>query len=366
MKFTCDKQSLAHAVSAAARTVTTRSSIPALEGILVEASQSAVTLTGYNLSSGIRAVLEVDSADAGAVVINAKLLSDIVRKSPDDTITVATDDRLTVTITCGMSEFTLMGLAATDFPALPETENDLTLRLSQKTLKSMLGMTTFAVSDNDNKPIHTGALFDCKDGRLVLVAVDGYRLAVRREDVDASGAFKFVVPGAALKECERLLSDGEDDIVTLSLGARHITFDLGSTVLISRLLESEFLNYETAIPKESKYRMVADTQGLRDAVERVSLIISERLKNPVRCLFGDGKMKIWCQTALGRANDELLMEGSGGDTEIGFNNRFLFDALRAVPDETVRIELSGSLSPCVLTPAEGDAYLFMVLPVRLK
>lgn len=366
MKFTCEKALLAQAVSAASRTVTSRTSIPALEGVLCEVSHTTVTLTGFNLATGIRAIINVEDAEPGAVVINARLLGDIVRKSSDDLITIEADERLTVTIKSAMSEFKLMGLASTDFPALPETENDLTIQMEQNVLKSMISMTIFAVSDNENKLIHTGELFDFHDGVLSVVAVDGYRLAVRREEVDSSAEkFKFVVPGAALRECERLCADS-DDMVTITLGQRHITFDMGDRVLISRLIEGEFLNYEAAIPKDAKFKVAVDTEGLRDSVERVSLIISERLKNPIRCLFSDGRLKIWCQTALGRANDEILCEGSGGETEIGFNNRFLQDALRAVPDENVRVELSSGLSPCVFSPLEGDKYTFMVLPVRLK
>lgn len=366
LKFTCEKAVLAQAVSAASRTVTSRTSIPALEGVLCEVSNTTVTLTGFNLATGIRAIISIEDGEPGAVVINARLLGDIVRKSSDDFITVEADERLTVTIKNGMSEFKLMGLAATDFPALPEPENDLTIRMDQSLLKSMISMTIFAVSDNENKLIHTGELFDYKNGRLSVVAVDGYRLAVRREEVESSSDnFKFVVPGAALRECERLCEESDEQVI-ITLGGRHITFDLGDRVLISRLIEGEFLNYEAAIPKDSKFKVVAKADDLRDSVERVSLIISERLKNPIRCLFDDGRLKIWCQTALGRANDELLVEGDGGETEIGFNNRFLQDALRAVPDESVRVELSSGLSPCLFSPLEGDKYTFMVLPVRLK
>jgi len=366
MKFSCEKAVLLAAVSAASRTVSTRTSIPALEGILIEAANTSVTLTGYNLATGIRAVIGIEDGTPGACVINAKLLGDIVRKSADDWITISCDEKLTVTIKCGMSEFTLIGLAAADFPALPEQEDEMQMQLEQGVLRSMISMTVFAVSDNENKPVHTGALFECAEKKLTVVAVDGFRLAIRREEVvAASGDFNFVVPSQALREVERLCSEG-GDIITVSLGRRHITFDMGDTILISRLLEGEFLNYRNAVPKDAKYSVVCDTHSLRSAVDRVSLIISERLKNPVRCLFGNNNLRVFCQTALGKANDEMFVEGEGGETEIGFNNRFLSDAIRAVPDEKVKIELSTGLSPCVFTPVEGDKFLFMVLPVRLK
>ncbi len=366
MKFTCEKALLLAAVNAASRTVTARSSIPALEGILVEASRTTVSLTGYNLATGIRSMINVEHAEEGAIVINARLLGDIVRKSPDDWITLSADDQLNITITCGMSKFTLMGLASEDFPALPEAEGDQSIRMERNKLRSMLSMTGFAVSDNEAKPIHTGELFDCKHGVLTVVAVDGFRLALRREEVSASEEeFSFVVPGGALREVERLCGDTDED-VTINIGRRHISFDFGDSVLISRLLEGEFLNYTAAIPKESKYAVTVSSQELRDSVERVSLIISEKLKNPVRCEFGDGSIHIWCATSLGRANDEIACVGSGGGIEIGFNNKFLQDAVRAVPEETVVLKITSGLSSCILAPVEGDSYLFMVLPVRLK
>ena len=366
MKFTCEKALLLTAVNAASRTVTARSSIPALEGILVETSRTTVSLTGYNLATGIRSMISVENAEEGAIVINARLLGDIVRKSPDDWITVAADDQLNITISCGMSQFTLMGLSSEDFPALPEAEGDTSLRMERNKLRSMLSMTGFAVSDNEAKPIHTGELFDFKDGILTVVAVDGFRLAVRREEVDASQKeFSFVVPGSALREVERLCGD-TDELVTVSVGRRHICFDFGDSVLISRLLEGEFLNYKAAIPDVSRYTVTVSAQELRDSVERVSLIISEKLKNPIRCEFGDGSIRIWCSTSLGRANDEISCVGSGGGIEIGFNNKFLQDAVRAVPDERVVLKVTSGLSPCILAPEEGSDYLFMVLPVRLK
>ena len=366
MKFSCEKAVLLSGVTAAARSVSTRSSIPALEGILIDARQESVTLSGYNLATGIRAEIGANVESQGAAVLNARLFSDIVRKLPDDYITVSADDKLMVSITCGLSEFKILGLPAEDFPALPEPEEDLSLSMKQTVLKSMIDMTIFAVSDNENKPIHTGALFDVKQGFLTVVAVDGYRMAVRKEPVVSSEeTFSFVVPAAALREVERLCGDGEDD-VKISLGKRHIAFDMENVLLISRLLEGEFLNYDAALPKTVEHSVTVDTKDLQTAVERVSLIISERLKNPVRCVFDKEKLHIWCQTALGKADDEIPVGGDCEEIEIGFNNRYLHDAVRAVPDEKICIEITNSLSPCVIKPLEGDSYLFMILPVRLK
>lgn len=366
MKFSCEKAVLLSAVNAASRTVTTRSSIPALEGILIEASNTTVTLTGYNLSTGVRAIIHTDPARQGSVVLNARLFGEIVRKSPDDYVTLDADENLTVKITCGMSEFTILGLSPNDFPDLPAPENEKSLSVAGSVLKSMISMTIFAVSDNENKPVHTGSLFDVKNGCLNVVSVDGYRMAIRREKVSSTvEAMSFVVPGPALREVERLCGE-EEEPVNIHLGRRHITFEIGDVTLVSRLLEGDFINYETSIPKEMKIKVIVETKPLQDAVERVSLIINERLKNPIRCYFEENLLRLCCNTAIGKANDEVRMEGDGGNIEIGFNNRYLQDAIRAVPDDKISIQLMNGLSPCIIRPIEDDSYLFMVLPVRLK
>lgn len=366
MKFYCEKAVLLSAVNAASRTVTTRSSIPALEGILIEASNKTVTFTGYNLSTGVRAIINTEPVSPGAIVINARLFGEIVRKSPDDFVALEADENLTVKITCGKSEFSILGLPANDFPELPVPENEKSLSISRAVLKSMISMTIFAVSDNENKPVHTGSLFDYKNGSLNVVSVDGYRMAIRREKAASTvDEMSFVVPGPALREVERLCGD-EEEVVNINLGRRHITFEIGDVTLVSRLLEGDFINYETSIPKDMKIKVIAETKNLQDAVERVSLIINERLKNPIRCFFEEGLVRLSCNTALGRANDEIRIEGDGGNIEIGFNNRYLQDAIKAVPDEKISIQLMNGLSPCIIRPTEDDNYLFMVLPVRLK
>jgi len=366
MKFSCEKAILLNAVNAAARAVSKSSSIVTLEGILIEASSDSVLLTGYNLTTGVRAIINTIPEKTGSIVINARLLGDIVRKSPDDLITLDADENLTVNITCGMSKFTIMGLSPGDYPELPTPENEKFLTIPANTLKSMISMTIYAVSDNENKPVHTGSLFDVKDGFLNVVSVDGYRMAIRREKIVSTvDKMSFVVPGPALREVERLCGETEET-VNIILGRRHITFEIGDVTVVSRLLEGDFINYEASIPKEMPVTVVAETKKLQDAVERVSLIISERLKNPIRCHFEDSVLRLTCITPLGRANDEIGIDGDGGNIEIGFNNRYLSDAIRAVPDEKIKISLINAISPCIIQPIEDDSYLFMVLPVRLK
>lgn len=367
MKFSCEKTILQEAVTTASRAVSNKSSIALLEGLLITADETGLTLCGYNLSMGIRVHIGASVSEPGNAVLNAKLLSDIIRKLPDDLVYIEVNSNAITTIKCGRAVFTLTSLSAEEFPQLPEVEDGNRLRLSQKTLKSMISRTIFAVSDNESKPIHTGCLFETEGERLNMAAVDGYRLSVRRETLEQipETDARFVVPGTSLREVERILTE-TDEMVEILPDSKHIVFHIGDTVLITRLLEGEFLNYRTAIPANGDYSIVANVRDLITGIERVSLIVSEKLKNPVRMKFDGSLLCMSCITAIGKSYDECAYEGNVDGLEIGFNNRYLLDALRACPEETVRISLQGSLNPIVFTPVDGDSFTYLVLPVRLK
>ena len=367
MKFSCEKNLLSNAISIASRAAAAKSAIQSLEGLLIEADEDVV-ISGYDLKTGIRSSIPADVSESGAIVINARLFGDIIRKLPDDVVTVDVDDNYMAEITCGMSEFSIMGISAEDYPELPSVDYQGAVTIKEKDLKAMISETSFAVSDNEARPIHTGALFELDGDMLTVVAVDGYRLALRREKISGgdSGASSFVVPGTALNEVERIASDSDEN-VTITVGAKHIMFNIENTVLISRKLEGEFLNYKNSIPTTGKYSIEADKRAVIDSVERVSLIISDKFKSPVRCVFGDGVLKVSTNTTLGKANDTCPVSGDGENLEIGFNNRYLLDALKAAPANSIRIQLSTGVSPCVIVPTDDSKnFIYMILPVRLR
>ena len=367
MQFSCEKSILQEAITAASRAVSTKSPIALLEGLLITADES-LSLCGYNMSMGIRVSIGAMVTEPGSAVLNARLFGDIIRKLPDDVISIETNESMLTTIRCGKTVFNLVASEARDFPQLPEVDIEKNpIILPQKTLKSMISQTIFAVSDNESKPIHTGCLFELEGDRLNVAAVDGYRLSVRRETLptDCGEEKKFVVPGPALREVERLLSES-DDAVEIFPDERHILFRVGDTILITRLIEGEFLNYRAAIPSEFASTIQVDVRTLLNSIERVSLIVSEKLKNPVRMVFDGSLLQLSCITAIGKSYDECGYDGTVEHLEIGFNNRYLLDALRACPDGTVNLSVKGSLNPIVFTPQEGDAFTYLVLPVRLK
>ena len=367
MKFSCEKALLQSAISTASRAVSPKSSIPALEGILLEA-EGELRLTGYNLETGIRTTVPAEIREGGTLVLGARLFGEIIRKLPDDMVYFQSDNYM-VNIKCGMSEFNILGTDPEEFPELPVVEYQNTIYLPQRDLKAMIGQTLFAVSDNESRPIHTGSLFEVDDSGLTVVSVDGYRLALRHEAIEkkeGAAECSFVVPGAALSEVEKICSDSEE-LISVTQGARHIMFKVENTMLISRRLEGEFLAYKQAIPRNNSVKVEGDTRALLASIDRVSLIISDKLKSPLRCTFGENVLKITTKTAIGDAYDECLLDGDGGGLEIGFNNKYLMDALKAAPADRVRLELSTGVSPCVILPVEGEeSFLYMVLPVRLK
>lgn len=367
MKFSCEKAFLQSAIAITARAVSTKSSIPALEGILLEAGEQ-LRLTGYNLETGIRTIVPAQIEREGSLVLSARLFGEIVRKLPDDVISFSAEGYM-VNITCSMSQFNIIATDPEDFPELPTVEDKNGFHIPRGKLGSMIRQTIFAVSNNESRPIHTGSLFEIDDTGLTIVSVDGYRLALRHEEItekDGAPAFSFVVPGAALSEVEKICGDSEDDAV-VTQGDRHVMFRIGDTMLVSRRLEGEFLAYRQAIPRNNTIKVEGDTKTLLTTIDRVSLIISDKLKSPLRCVFGDQLLNITTKTGIGDAFDQCPISGDGNGLEIGFNNRYLMDALKAAPADRVRLELSSGVAPCVILPTEGEEhFLYMVLPVRLK
>ena len=366
IKFSCEKVFLQNAIAVTSRAVAQKSSIPALEGLLIHADQQ-LTISGYNMQTGIRTNVFANVVEGGDIVLNARLFGDIIRRMPDDMITFTADEKMMVHVSCGDADFDILGLSAADYPDLPEVEDEYAVSMQQKVLRSMIEEVAFAVSTNESRPVHTGALFEIADMSLSMVA-DGFRLAFRREKLEKleGGAFSFVCPGSALSEVKSICGDTED-LVTVTLGKRHILFEIGDTQLICRRLEGEFLDYKNAIPRKNPIQIVAETKALIESIDRVSVVISDKLKSPVRCLFDHDKVMLSAKTGNGEAKDVCRVSGDGDKLEIGFNNRYLMEALRYAPADKVKIELNTGVSPAIIVPVEGEEnFLYMVLPVRLK
>ena len=347
MNIICDKTLLSAAIDGVSKAVTLRSTIPVLEGILLKAEGFQLTLTGYDLEMGIVTTIEANVKEPGEIVLNAKLLSSMISRMPAGQITIQSADNGKTTIQSGVAQFEIQSMAATDFPELPNTGAEETLTIPTGVLRDMIDRTLYAVSQDEKKPAHTGELFEIEPDKLTIVALDGYRLAIVERPVTAVKDIRIIVPSKTMTEVAHLLPND------------------GYTIM-SRLIEGEFLNYHNVIPSGSRTRVTLDTKEFIETIERASLIITERLKNPLRISFTNGKVVVRCQTNLGRVVDEFRAECEGEEVEIGFNNRYLLDALRNARTEQVKMEISGPLSPVKVLPAEGNDFLYLVLPVRFK
>lgn len=366
MNILCDKLELIEAVSNVQRAVASKAALPALEGILLRAQGSTLYLAGFDMELGITTTISATVWEAGEIVLSARMFGDIVRKMPGESITLISDEKYNTVIKNDVTEFTIMGMTAADYPEIPKIEDGVSFPLAQPVLKSMIRQTIFAVAaPNDPRPIYTGTRFEIGNDEMKLISVDGYRLAMRCEPVQSEETAAFVVPGKTLLEILKLLKD-EDKTCHLVVGRRHIIFEIDGYAVISRLLDGEFMAYDRIIVPESTSSITVNTRVFMDAVDRVSLVINDRLKSPLVCEFRDNSINVSCTTPLGSANDALDAQIEGEEEEMGFNSRFLLDALKNSETDEVRIELNGALKPMKILPKEGNSFLFLVLPVRLK
>ncbi|MBE6807396.1 MAG: DNA polymerase III subunit beta [Ruminococcaceae bacterium] len=366
MNILCNKVELLEAVSNVQRAVSTKASLPALEGILLRAQGSTLYLAGFDMELGITTTIPAQVKEPGEIVLSARMFGDIVRKMPSESLSIYSDGKYNTIIRGDVTEFSIMGMSAADYPDIPSIEDGASVTLSQPVIKSMVRQTIFAVAaPNDPRPIYTGTRFELSNNHLRLVSMDGYRLAIRNEEVAMEEEMSFVVPGKTLQEILKLLKD-EEKPCSLIVGRRHIIFEIDGYAVISRLLDGEFIAYEKIISAETDSTITVNTRTFIDAVDRVSLVVNDRLKSPLVCAFRNDTISVSCTTPLGSANDSISAVLEGDQVDMGFNSRFLLDALKNSETDEVKIELNGPAKPMKVLPKEGDAFLFLVLPVRLK
>lgn len=365
MKFTCLRSELASAVSNVQRAVSSKASIPALEGILIKAYGSSLVLSGYDLEIGITTTMEASVNEEGEIVVSARLFSEIVRKLPEEIVCIETDDRLITYITSGQADYQIVGISSHEYPELPKFEQTDSIVVNAEILKNMIRQTIFAVSDNMAKPIYTGSLFEIENKIFRIVAVDGYRMAIREENIDCDSNNKFVVPGKTQSEILKLITDDKKD-VEITVGQRHIGFKIENYSIISRLIEGNFLDYKTTVPKTAQTELVINTRKITNSVDRMSLLTNEKIQSPVRMSITSDQIKLSCSTAVGKANDVLSVSVIGSDVEIGFNNKYLLDALRNSDTDEIKLVLNGPLAPMIVKPVNSDCFTFLVVPMRLS
>ncbi len=366
MKFICNKNELSEAIGNVSRAVSQKSTIPALEGIKVRISENQVELTSYNLEMGVITTIGAETEGEGDIVVSSRLFSEFTRRMPDEEITFEVDENLVINISCRSTECSFSAISAEEFPELPKVDTGRSFSVKQTILRSMINQTGYAASLNESKPVLTGELFDIENGHFHMVAIDGFRLAIREELIDCPDTYHFVVPKKALTEISTLIKDDDEKVCNIFTNDRHIIFEIGKVLVISRLLEGTFHNYKLSIPTSHKTEVIVNKRDFSGSLERCSLIIDDKNKSPIRCEIGNGVMKILCKTGIGKINDTISADISGEMLSIGFNNRLVLDALRAAEGDKVRIRFNGAMKVIEILPLEGESYIFLVMPIQLK
>lgn len=367
MRFICNKTELSEAISNVSRAVSPKSTIAVLEGIKVKVSPGELELTAYNLEMGIRTKINAETQDSGEFVVSSRLFSEFTRRMSGDVIAFDIDENLVVNISCSATKCSISAMSANEYPELPKVDSARSFTVKQSILKSMINQTSYAASLNESKPVLTGELFDIENESFNMVAIDGFRLAIRNENIDSNENYHFVVPKKALQEISTLIKDDSDDkICTVCTNDRHIIFEVNNVFVISRLLEGTFHNYKLSIPNGFKTEVILNKRDFQTCLERCSLLIDDKNKSPIRCEVVGGEMKISCKTGIGRINDVIPADISGETITIGFNNKLILEALRAADGDKIRVRFSGATKVIEILPLEGESYIFLIMPIQLK
>lgn len=363
MKFSCEKQKLQEGVSIANKAITGKTTMPILEGIYISANNNTLTLIGSDMDVSIETKVEANIIEPGNIVVDAKIFGEIIRKLPNSTINIETQEDL-IQITCEKSTFNLVYMNAEDYPSLPEINENISVEVPQNILKNMIKGTSFAIAQDETRPILQGILFEVKDKQLNLVALDGYRLAVRSEYLDNDNNIEVVIPGKTLNEISRILEDSQD-IVQVTFTNNHILFNLNNTKVISRLLEGKFVNYLSLFPREHTILVDVKKQELQNCIERASLMSKDNNSNLIKLDFKEENAIITSNSQLGKVKEELDLNLQGEEIQIAFNSRYLLDVLKNIDDENILMEMTSSVSPCVIKCKQNNNSKYLVLPVRL-
>ena len=370
MKFICEKEKILKAINSVINGVASKTTMPILEGILIQTNDNEIKLTTYDLEIGIEYILEANIVEQGNIVVNAIMFSEIIRKLPNSDIKISVNNNNLLEIECEGSLYKLATMNPDEFPELPKINVNDSICIEQTVLKNMIRKTIFAVSTEENRPIFTGCLFEVKDNKLNVVAVDGYRLAIKSNFInEKANNFSSVIPGKTLNEVNKIISDSFDNI-KIGISKNQALFEMENCKIVTRLLDGEFLKYSNAIPSAWETRIKVNKSELQNCFERIILIsassIEKEKKYPVKINIEIGKITISCANQTGDAKEELYIETEGKELEIGFNPRFFLDALKVIDDEEVYIEFGTNRSPCVIKPIENGDYQYMILPIKMK
>lgn len=369
MKFYCDADKLNTALNIVSKAVETNAVSPYMEGVFLSAKGGCLTLKGNNMETGIETAIPANISEDGEIVINCKMLCDIAKRLPKDVVEIMINEKNNVSISCFNSDYMVVGLPADQYPDIPEIENGKRITIPSPVLKNMINKTIFAVSTNPDevRKVLKGSLFEIENNTLTIVSVDLVRLAMITKQLSdiTDGDVKFIVPGKTLNDLKGMLSDNEEDNVSITVGENQALFSCAGFKLTTRLIDGEYFSYKQIIPKQFKESLTVEGRSFVKSIERVEPIIDNVSKNPIKITFTDSRIKIKCETQLGRVNDMVECDYAGDDMTVGFNYRYIHDAVVRCEEEQILFHFNSPLNPFIISCPGDDSYMFMVLPVRL-
>lgn len=364
MKLVCSKSNLLTGVQIVSKAVPSKTTMSILECILIDATQEQIKLTANDMEIGIETVIDGEVVEKGIIALDAKIFSDIVRKLPDSDITIETDSSFKTTITCEKAKFNIIGKSGEDFSYLPEIERNDSIVVSQFTLKEVVRQTIFSIADNDNNKLMTGELFEINEDELKVVSLDGHRISIRKIKLKNSyGNKKVVVPGKTLSEVSKILSGDTDKDVNIFFTDKHVLFEFDQTIVVSRLIEGEYFRIEQMLSSDYETKVKVNKRELLDCIDRATLLIKEGDKKPIIINITDQDMELKINSTVGSMDESMDIQKSGKDLMIGFNPKFMIDALRVIDDEEIDMYLVNPKAPCFIKDAE-EQYIYLILPVN--
>lgn len=368
MKIICSKDILLNGINTVSKAVSNKTTLPILECILLKANDTNFEIMANDLELGIKSRLQnVNIIETGSVALESRILLEIVRRMPEDDIEISSDGNNLTVIKCANSEYKILGQNGNEFPDLPVIEKDIEYTIQQSELKDMISQTIFSVSTDELRITLTGELIEIKDNFINLVSLDGYRISFRKLEIpDIKKDVSAIIPKKTLTEMSKILSSEDEFEVSIYFTDKHILFDLGDSIVVSRTIEGDFLKYEQIFSNDYNTIIAIDRKNLIMSLERASLLSKDGKKNPVKLEIKVGKLIITSNSELGTAYEEIEADTKGDELNIAFNPKYLLEALKAINDEVINIIFTSTLSPCVIRPLEGDSYKYLILPVRLN
>lgn len=365
MKLICKQSDLSNALNIVQKAISSKTTLPILTGILLEAKNGTLKLTGNDLSIGIEKSIEADILEEGTTVVSSRIFGEFIRKLPDSNVEISMNDKK-LTIECMKSHIDLITYDAIEYPELPQITESNAFTISKMLFKNMIRQTIFATSQDETRPILTGSYIEINQNQISMVAIDGFRVAIKNAQINTPLETKMVIPAKTLNEINKIIGSSEDnDSIEVFVSDKNILFKIDDVKIVSRLLEGEYVKYSQMIPNEFKTRIEINAADLLHGIERVSLLSREGKNNSIKLSIQDNQLEISSIVEIGHASDEVPLKLEGNKIDIGFNPKYLIDVLKVIDSEIIYMEFLANISPCIIKPKNNDNYTYLVLPVRI-